>query len=571
MTSGTTARASGYFCRGRKTLPVRALNLVFIRLRFQKLYRLCMWVSVTNAGVRSPLSFEVAAGLPLNQFRDRHCSMWLEAEVAKVMGSSSLNSLKLSVARGLPSCSKSSTPDRCHRSRLLPRARRPSSLSAQPRFRRRLFAVHVRVFVRVLRHSRSLAVHRSSSRSSGSHVALLQTLPPTRALHSAVELPSFVPAVNCEAGSHCASRSTNGQVNFSGNLNEYSTRTYETSCATSLDNQPKDNSVSDMLVDSFGRLHTYLRISLTERCNLRCQYCMPADGVELTPNAQLLTNAEILRLANLFVSSGVNKIRLTGGEPTVRKDIEDICMGLSKLKGLETLTMTTNGITLARKLPRLKECGLTSVNISLDTLVPAKFEFMTRRKGHEKVMNSINAAVDLGYNPVKVNCVVMRGFNDDEICDFVDLTREKPINVRFIEFMPFDGNVWNVKKLVPYSEMMDRVIKHVPSIKRLQDHPTDTAKNFTIDGHQGRVSFITSMTEHFCAGCNRLRILADGNFKVCLFGPSEVSLRDPLRHGAEDDELREIIASAVKRKKASHAGMFDLAKTANRPMIHIGG
>ncbi|MED6133136.1 GTP 3',8-cyclase, mitochondrial [Stylosanthes scabra] len=377
--------------------------------------------------------------------------------------------------------------------------------------------------------------------------------------------------VNCEAGSHCASRSTNGEVIFSGNLNEYSTRTFETSCASSLENQPKDNSVSDMLVDSFGRLHTYLRISLTERCNLRCQYCMPADGVELTPNAQLLSNAEILRLANLFVSSGVNKIRLTGGEPTVRKDIEDICLGLSKLKGLETLTMTTNGITLARKLPRLKECGLSSVNISLDTLVPAKFEFMTRRKGHEKVMNSINAAVDLGYHPVKVNCVVMRGFNDDEICDFVDLTREKPINVRFIEFMPFDGNVWNVKKLVPYSEMMDTVIKHFPSIKRLQDHPTDTAKNFAIDGHQGRVSFITSMTEHFCAGCNRLRILADGNFKVCLFGPSEVSLRDPLRDGAEDDELREIISAAVKRKKASHAGMFDLAKTANRPMIHIGG
>ncbi|KAL4380996.1 hypothetical protein AHAS_Ahas04G0089300 [Arachis hypogaea] len=294
--------------------------------------------------------------------------------------------------------------------------------------------------------------------------------------------------VNCEAGSHFASRSTNGQVIFTGKLNEYSTRTYETSCATSLDNQPKDNSVSDMLVDSFGRLHTYLRISLTERCNLRCQYCMPADGVELTPNAQLLTNAEILRLANLFVSSG----------------------------GLETLTMTTNGITLARKLPRLKGCGLTSVNISLDTLVPAKFEFMTRRKGHEKVMNSINAAVDLGYNPVKLR---------------------------------------------PFVTIFIKQIKHVPSIKRLQDHPTDTAKNFTIDGHQGRVSFITSMTEHFYAGCNRLRILADGNFKVCLFGPSEVSLRDPLRHGAEDDELREIIAAAVKRKKASHAGMFDLAKT----------
>ncbi|XP_040874139.1 GTP 3',8-cyclase, mitochondrial isoform X4 [Glycine max] len=340
--------------------------------------------------------------------------------------------------------------------------------------------------------------------------------------------PSNSFPLNCEMGSYCAARSTNRQASFSGNMHEYATRAFATtSCASLSEDQPKDNSVSDMLVDSFGRLHTYLRISLTERCNLRCQYCMPADGVELTPSPQLLTKTEILRCANLFVSSGVNKIRLTGGEPTIRKDIEDICLELSTLKGLKTLSMTTNGIALARKLPKLKECGLNSVNISLDTLVPAKFEFMTRRKGHEKVMDSINAAIDLGFNPVKVNCVVMRGFNDDEICDFVELTREKPIDIRFIEFMPFDGNVWNVKKLVPYSEMLDTVV--------------------------------------------RLRLLADGNFKVCLFGPSEISLRDPLRRGAEDDELREIIAAAVKRKKASHAGMFDIAKTANRPMIHIGG
>ncbi|KAH1051451.1 hypothetical protein GYH30_021382 [Glycine max] len=384
--------------------------------------------------------------------------------------------------------------------------------------------------------------------------------------------PSNSFPLNCEMGSYCAARSTNRQASFSGNMHEYATRAFATtSCASLSEDQPKDNSVSDMLVDSFGRLHTYLRISLTERCNLRCQYCMPADGVELTPSPQLLTKTEILRCANLFVSSGVNKIRLTGGEPTIRKDIEDICLELSTLKGLKTLSMTTNGIALARKLPKLKECGLNSVNISLDTLVPAKFEFMTRRKGHEKVMDSINAAIDLGFNPVKVNCVVMRGFNDDEICDFVELTREKPIDIRFIEFMPFDGNVWNVKKLVPYSEMLDTVMKQFTSLKRVQDQPTDTAKNFTIDGHAGRISFITSMTEHFCAGCNRLRLLADGNFKVCLFGPSEISLRDPLRRGAEDDELREIIAAAVKRKKASHAGMFDIAKTANRPMIHIGG
>lgn len=336
-------------------------------------------------------------------------------------------------------------------------------------------------------------------------------------------------------------------------------------------NNEEGNQISDMLIDGFGRKHTYLRISLTERCNLRCQYCMPAEGVDLTPSPKLLTHNEILRLANLFVTSGVDKIRLTGGEPTVRKDIHDICSNLSSLKGLKTLAVTTNGITLAKKLPMLKQCGITNLNISLDTLVPSKFEFMTRRKGHHKVIESINAAIDLGYNPVKVNCVVMRGFNDDEICDFVNLTVDKPINVRFIEFMPFDGNVWNVKKLIPYSEMLDTVAKKFPTLKRLCDHPTETAKNFQIDGHVGTVSFVTSMTEHFCAGCNRLRLLADGNLKVCLFGPSEVSLRDPLRSGAGDEELREIIGTAVKRKKASHAGMFDIAKTANRPMIHIGG
>ncbi|KAK9123156.1 hypothetical protein Sjap_012758 [Stephania japonica] len=269
-----------------------------------------------------------------------------------------------------------------------------------------------------------------------------------------------------------------------------------------------------------------------------------SDGVELTHKPQLLSTTEIIRLANLFVSSDVDNIRLTGGEPTIRKDIEDICLELSNLKGLKTLAMTTNGITLWKKLPKLKECGLTSVNISLDTLVPAKFEFMTRRKGHDKVMESINTAIDLGYNPVKVccfleigsssvsfldnffevNCVVMRGFNDEEIPDFVELTREKPINVRFIEFMPFDGNVWNVKKLVPYSEMLDRVVTQFRGLRRLQDHPTETAKNFRVDGYTGTVSFITSMTEYFCAGCNRLRLLADGNFKVCLFGPSEFVL-----------------------------------------------
>lgn len=315
-------------------------------------------------------------------------------------------------------------------------------------------------------------------------------------------------------------------VNISSSIRDTDSQrcssTCATSCATDPDVLSRETSSSEMLVDSFGRFHNYLRISLTERCNLRCQYCMPAEGVELTPKSELLSHDEIIRIADLFVTSGVNKIRLTGGEPTVRKDIEDICLHLSSLKGLKTLAMTTNGIVLSKKLPKLKECGLNALNISLDTLVPAKFEFMTRRKGHSKVLESIDAAVELGYSPVKVNCVIMRGINDDEICNFVELTRHKPINVRFIEFMPFDGNVWNVKKLVPYTEMLDKVRQSYKGVERLQDHPTDTAKNFRIDGHVGTISFITSMTEHFCAGCNRLRLLADGNLKVCLFGPSEV-------------------------------------------------
>lgn len=200
---------------------------------------------------------------------------------------------------------------------------------------------------------------------------------------------------------HILQKSSNEQTLTSGHIDGTMLKMYGTSCKKFAD-EPRDNHVSDMLVDSFGRLHTYLRISLTERCNLRCHYCMPAEGVELTQSPQLLSQNEIIHLASLFVSSGVTKIRLTGGEPTIRKDIDEICSQLSNLRGLKTLSMTTNGIVLANKLPRLKECGLSLLNISLDTLVPAKFEFMTRRKGHERVMKSIDAAIELGYNPVKV-------------------------------------------------------------------------------------------------------------------------------------------------------------------------
>ncbi|EDO45891.1 predicted protein, partial [Nematostella vectensis] len=328
---------------------------------------------------------------------------------------------------------------------------------------------------------------------------------------------------------------------------------------------------SEFLTDTFGRQHNYLRISLTERCNLRCQYCMPEDGIKLTPSNEVLSSEEIILIARMFVKQGVTKIRLTGGEPLVRKDIIELCEELGSIEGLQDLGMTTNGITLARKLPHLQRAGLNLLNISLDTLVPQKFEFITRRKGWHKVMDAIDTALDLGYDPVKVNCVVMKGLNEDEICDFVSLTKNKAINVRLIEYMPFDGNKWNYSKFVSYKEMLKLIWERWPDFSRLDDHPNDTSKGFQVPGFKGSVGFITSMSEQFCGSCNRLRITADGNLKVCLFGNSEVSLRDALRSGASTDEMLELIGAAVGRKKKQHAGMFNIVKQKNRPMILIGG
>ncbi|CAH7208963.1 molybdenum cofactor biosynthesis protein 1 isoform X1 [Phodopus roborovskii] len=327
---------------------------------------------------------------------------------------------------------------------------------------------------------------------------------------------------------------------------------------------------SAFLTDSFGRQHNYLRISLTEKCNLRCRYCMPEEGVSLTPKADLLTTEEILTLARLFVKEGVDKIRLTGGEPLIRPDVVDIVAQLHRLEGLRTIGVTTNGINLARLLPQLQQAGLNAVNISLDTLVPAKFEFIVRRKGFHKVMEGVHKAIELGYKPVKVNCVVMRGLNEDELLDFVALTEALPLDVRFIEYMPFDGNKWNFRKMVSYKEMLDTIRQRWPGLEKLPEEDSSTAKAFKIPGFQGQISFITSMSEHFCGTCNRLRITADGNLKVCLFGNAEVSLRDHLRAGASEEELLRIIGAAVGRKKRQHAGMFNIAQMKNRPMILIG-
>lgn len=254
---------------------------------------------------------------------------------------------------------------------------------------------------------------------------------------------------------------------------------------------------------------------------------MPEEGVPLTPTAKLLSSDEIVRVARLFVSQGVDKIRLTGGEPLIRSDISTIISQLSQLGQLKSIGMTTNGVVLARNLPKLLEAGLTHLNISLDSLQPKKFERLSRRPSTAwfKVWKAIEMTQLLGLSTVKLNVVVMKGINDDEICDFVELTKERNLDIRFIEYMPFSGNKWDLINMVSYKDMMNMVREKYSNVEKLEDSVNHTAKGYKVPGYQGQFGFITSMSDHFCGGCNRLRITADGNLKVCLFGNAEVSLR----------------------------------------------
>ncbi|KAF9015678.1 hypothetical protein BDQ17DRAFT_1386373 [Cyathus striatus] len=331
--------------------------------------------------------------------------------------------------------------------------------------------------------------------------------------------------------------------------------------------------VSPFLIDPFQRRHDYLRISLTERCNLRCFYCMPSEGIELSPDGKLLTNSEILRLASLFVRSGITKIRLTGGEPTVRKGLEDIIASLNDLRpyGLKSIAMTSNGLALHRRLPILIRNGLTHLNLSLDTLDPFKFEIMTRRRGHEAVLRALNVALASSLQSVKLNVVVVKGLNDHEIFDFVDMTKEHNLSVRFIEFMPFTGNKWNKQKMIPSTELLERINLHYSHVQRVSDELNDTARSWSIPGYTGTFGFISSMSDHFCSSCNRLRITADGQIKVCLFDAKELSLRDRMRDGATDGELLSLVGHALSGKQEKHVEMEDIDVTTNRPMILIGG
>lgn len=388
----------------------------------------------------------------------------------------------------------------------------------------------------------------------------------------------------------------------SSSTSSSSSTSMSTSAFASATHSPPSR-VHPSLVDSFGREHFYLRVSLTERCNLRCNYCMPPEGVRLTGADGLLSLEEQQRTISIFAQMGMSKVRFTGGEPTLNKHLPALVahasQAMREVNG--SVGMTTNGLVLQGQLPQLAAAGLTSVNVSLDTLQPDRFAHITRRdrKGLHKVLASAYAA--LAARPerpmaVKINVVMMKGVNDDELAAFTALTRELPLDVRFIELMPFDGNGWSRAAFLGYREALALLetasnggsvnsssnsgsssssARWVREPAALAD-PHDTTKWYRADGHAGRVGFITSMSDHFCSGCNRLRITADGRLKVCLFGEEGLSLRDAFRAGASDAEVVDFIGQAVRKKKAVLGGHgtsdpAELATKQNRPMILIGG
>jgi len=329
-----------------------------------------------------------------------------------------------------------------------------------------------------------------------------------------------------------------------------------------------------ILQDSFGRQHTYLRISLTELCNLRCTYCMPAEGIQLSPRSHIMNYDEVFEIAKTFVDHGVTKIRLTGGEPLVRRDADVILKKLSTLP--VELSITSNAVIIDRFIDVLKECNIKNINVSLDSLDAEKFKEITRRNDFEKVYKNIMLLIDEGFN-VKLNAVLINGFNDNEIIDFIEFTKELPICVRFIEFMPFDGNKWDKAKMVSYAQVMEYVNSNYDDSKviRMQDAPNDTSKNYKIEGYKGSFAIISSVTNPFCDSCNRIRLTANGRLKNCLFSSSESDLLTVLREGKS---IEPIIQKAVQSKLKVRGGMDTMEKLEqpdlhgkNRSMIAIGG
>ena len=338
---------------------------------------------------------------------------------------------------------------------------------------------------------------------------------------------------------------------------------------------PAPRSSPGLLVDAFGRAAANLRLSVTDRCNYRCVYCMPEEGVPWLPKGEVLSYEEMLRLVSVLAGLGVRKVRVTGGEPLVRRDVPWLVRRLRDVRGLADLSLTTNGFNLADLARDLYDAGLRRLNVSLDTLRPERYRRINRVDGFERVMRGLAAAEAAGFQPIKVNAVLMPGVNDDEALDFATLARTRPITVRFIEFMPMDGGtLWSSDKVVSGREVRERIAAVFPLEPVPGDDPHAPARTYRFVDGAGEMGFINPMSEPFCMQCDRIRLSAAGEFRTCMFQARGVDLKTPLRKGAGDEQIARLIVEAVRRKE--RGGCLDIRdgappRPARLSMSQIGG
>jgi cyclic pyranopterin phosphate synthase len=336
---------------------------------------------------------------------------------------------------------------------------------------------------------------------------------------------------------------------------------------------PLVDRASPLLVDRFARRIESLRISVTDRCNFRCVYCIPGEDIEWLPRAELLSLEEMARLARIAVGAGVRRLRITGGEPLLRKNLPSLVAELAVIPGLEDLALTTNGTELPRLAQPLAEAGLRRVNVSLDSLDDATFAKLAQRDALDAVLAGLDAAEAAGLTPISINCVAIRGVNDGEVVDFAKLARERGCEVRFIEFMPLEhGQRWGPDALVPGAELRARVEAVFPLAPSPDQDPHAPSRDWVFaDGAPGTLGFIDSVTAPFCASCNRIRLTADGKLRTCLFSLREHDLRGALRAGASDAELELLLRAAVGAKELKHHITDGLFVKPERSMSQIGG
>jgi cyclic pyranopterin phosphate synthase len=326
-------------------------------------------------------------------------------------------------------------------------------------------------------------------------------------------------------------------------------------------------------VDRFGRVHTNLRISVTDRCNIRCFYCMPADNVEFMDRSELLTFEEIERFVRVVVTLGVNKIRLTGGEPLVRRDLHKLVAKIAALPEIHDVGLTTNGILLAEQAQSLWDAGLRRLNVSLDALSAEKFKQITRREGYEKVRAGIEAAQRVGFHPLKVNAVSVRGLTEEEIVPFGRFARETGVELRFIEYMPLDADcAWQREKVLFAHEIIETLSREImPLVPCGAEDKSAPATRFVFADGVGHVGFIASVSQPFCMSCNRFRLTADGKLRNCLFSLEETDIRGLFRGGATDEEIGQAVRESIAAKKEGHEINTARFIQPTRPMYSIGG